>query len=199
MFLRRDNVPVLAQTAIAHAQFETLHPFPDGNGRTGRAPIHALLRAKGVTTNVTIPVSAGLLANTSAYFDALTSYRSGEIEPIVEALADATFAAIENGGTLIDDLSRIAADWRDRVKVRKDPAVWRIIDHLIAQPAVNWTTPESTFALGSTSAYRAIDHLVAVGVLEEISGRGWGRVWIAPEVLETLDEFAARTGRRNRK
>ena len=197
-FLARDDLPVLAQAAIAHAQFETIHPFPDGNGRTGRALIHALLRAKGVTTNVTIPVSAGLLTDTAAYFDALTSYRDGEPAPIVTALAEAAFAAIHNGGLLVDDLKQIAESWQQRVKARRDSAVWRIVDDLIVHPALSWSTLEKTFGLASASAYRAIDHLVDAEVLIETSGREWGRIWIAPEVLAALDAFAARAGRRNR-
>jgi Fic family protein len=63
-FMRRDDLPALVQATIAHAQFETIHPFPDGNGRTGRSLIHALLRAKRLTRTVIVPVSAGLLADT---------------------------------------------------------------------------------------------------------------------------------------
>ena len=93
-FIDRDDLPVLAQAALAHAQFETIHPFPDGNGRTGRALIHAELRNKRLTRNVTVPVSAGLLVDTDAYFEALTAYRLGDTAPIVEQLAAAAFAAV---------------------------------------------------------------------------------------------------------
>lgn len=61
-FTRRDDLPRLGQAALAHAQFKTIHAFADGNGRTGRAFVHALLRGHGLTRRVTVPVSAGLLA-----------------------------------------------------------------------------------------------------------------------------------------
>lgn len=195
-FLRRDDIPALIHAAIAHAQFETIHPFPDGNGRTGRALIHALLRARGVATNVTVPISAGLLTDTSAYFNALTHYRDGDPEPIVRSLADASFAAIENGGLLVDELTRISDDWKHRLKARKDSVAWRIADLLIAQPAVSWTSLHDTFGVGPASGYRALDRLVDAGILIEISGKGWGRIWTAPEILTALDDFAARAGRR---
>lgn len=195
-FLHRDDVPALIQAAAAHAQFETIHPFADGNGRTGRALIHALLRARGITTNVTIPVSAGLLTDTDAYFDALTRYRAGDPEPIVASLAGASLAAIHNGGLLVEELREVRASWDDRIKARRDSVAWRIADHLLAQPAIAWSTLERAFAVGSTSAYRAVDHLVLAGVLTEVSGKGWGRIWTAPEVLTALDAFAARAGRR---
>ncbi|WP_239099992.1 Fic family protein [Phycicoccus sp. CSK15P-2] len=71
-FVSRDDLPALAQAAITHAQFETIHPFVDGNGRTGRALLHAMLRAKGVSQHVSVPISAGLLTDTDGYYDALT-------------------------------------------------------------------------------------------------------------------------------
>ena len=74
-FIRRDDLPVLAQAALAHAQFETIHPFPHGNRRTGRALVHCLLRGKLLTRRVIVPVSAGLLTDTDSYFDALAAYR----------------------------------------------------------------------------------------------------------------------------
>jgi len=70
-----------------HAQFETIHPFTDGNGRTGRALVQAMLRNKGLTRQITVPVSAGLLSDTSAYFVALTSYRDGDAAPIVQCFS----------------------------------------------------------------------------------------------------------------
>jgi Fic family protein len=88
-FARRDDVPALVQAAIAHAQFETVHPFPDGNGRTGRALVHAMLRRRGVTRSVTVPISAGLLVDIGAYFDALGAYRDGDPSVIVGQMSDA--------------------------------------------------------------------------------------------------------------
>ena len=64
-FMARNDLPPLVQAAVAHAQFETIHPFPDGNGRCGRALVHSLLRGKGLTRKVTVPVSALLSWPTS--------------------------------------------------------------------------------------------------------------------------------------
>ena len=66
-FAERLDVPALTSVAVAHAQFETIHPFSDGNGRTGRALAQAMLRHRGVTRNVAVPVSAGLLADVDGY------------------------------------------------------------------------------------------------------------------------------------
>src|SRR3954452_24425187 len=118
-FARRTDVPLLARAAVAHAQFETIHPFPDGNGRTGRALINAMLRGHGLTKNVTVPVSAGLLRDTTGYFDALTAYRAGDPAPIVARLAEASFEATANGRHLVHDLRAIRAGWDHVVKARR--------------------------------------------------------------------------------
>ena len=103
-FIGRTDVPLVVQCAIAHAQFETIHPFVDGNGRVGRALVHAMLQHSGATTRATVPVSAGLLGDTRSYVDALTAYREGDASPIVTRFADAAFAAIGNGRQLAHDL-----------------------------------------------------------------------------------------------
>src|SRR5215213_4983404 len=82
-YARRVDQPVLAQAALAHAQFETIHPFPDGNGRTGRALMHAMLRHHRLSRHVTVPVSAGLLSDVAGYHRALTAYRAGDPDPVV--------------------------------------------------------------------------------------------------------------------
>src|SRR5690349_6361591 len=67
-FTRRTELPLLDHAPVAHAQVETVNPFSDGNGRTRRALIHAMLHGHGLTRNVTVPVSAGLLTHLDAYF-----------------------------------------------------------------------------------------------------------------------------------
>ncbi|MCP3939063.1 MAG: Fic family protein [Actinomycetia bacterium] len=195
-FLGRDDLPVLAHAAIGHAQFETIHPFPDGNGRTGRAILHALLRAKGLTRSVNVPISAGLLADIGAYFAALGSYREGDPNPIVGLVADASFLAIENGTVLVRELRRLRDDWGHRVSARADSVVWAIADMLLRQPVIDSVVVRRDTGVAPVNARRAIERLVDGGVLSEITGNRRDRRWAAAEVLEELDAFAARAGRR---
>ena len=95
-FAQRTDIDPLAKALLAHARFETIHPFPDGNGRTGRALIHAMLRRDRLTRNVTVPVSSGLLTEIDRYFDALGAYRNGDPNPIIEIGAHASLEAIDN-------------------------------------------------------------------------------------------------------
>lgn len=195
-FIDRDDIPVLAHAALAHAQFETIHPFPDGNGRTGRALVHGQLRSKGLTRNVTVPVSAGLLTDTDAYFDALTRYREGDIGPIVGQFAKAAFAAIANARRLTDEIQTIRDDWRDRIRARSHSSAWRIADLLLRRPVVNAALLASELEIASQNVYRALQPLLEAEVIVEFTFKKRNQMWRAPEVLEALDRFAARAGRR---
>jgi len=95
----------------AHAQFETIHPFPDGNGRTGRALPHAMLRHCATLRHLTVPLSAGLPTDIESYFNALTAYRAGDPNPIVEVFALASLSALQNAQTLARDIADIQQEW----------------------------------------------------------------------------------------
>lgn len=195
-FTRRADVPALPQIAVGHAQFETIHPFSDGNGRTGRALVQAMLRNKGLTRQVTVPVSAGLLADTDAYFAALTSYRDGDAVPIVERFSRATVLAIANGRQLVADLREIRETWNDVITARSDSAVWKVADLLIRRPVVNAALLAQELGMESTNAHRYLNPLTDAGILVETTNGPRNRVWRSPEVLAALDAFAERAGRR---
>jgi len=195
-FARRNDIPVLVHVAIAHAQFETIHPFPDGNGRTGRALIHSMLRAKGLTRKVTVPVSAGLLGDTGHYFTTLTQYRQGEISPVVETLVNATFRAIDNGRQLVDELRTIRQGWNDTIKARRDSSAWSLADLLMRQPVIDGAVVVEELGVREANAIRPINALVDAGVLREFTGFRRNRMWQSSEVITALDDFAARAGRR---
>ncbi|MGQ0608183.1 MAG: Fic family protein, partial [Chloroflexota bacterium] len=197
-FIARDDVPILVHAALAHAQFETIHPFPDGNGRTGRTLVHAHLRAKSLIRNVTVPVSAGLLTDVDAYFAALTRYRDGEPTPIVESFASAAFQAVANSRRLVDDLHAVRQDWQERVRARRDAVTWRVADLLLRHPVVNAALIAGEVGIAPQNTYRSVRPLVDAGVLVEFTDRKRNQLWGAPEVLDALDQFAARAGRRAR-
>jgi Fic family protein len=195
-FVQRDDLPVLTQAAVAHAQFETIHPFTDGNGRTGRALIHSMLRAKGLTRRVTVPVSAGLLTDTGAYFDTLGAYRDGAVVPIVQAMANATFAAVTNGRQLVGELRAIRDAWNGTVRARRDSNAWRLADFVLRQPVIDLAAAARELGISPTNALRPIATLAEAGVLSEFTGFKRNRMWQSREVLSTLDDFAARAGPR---
>jgi len=196
-FMDRTNIPVLVHAAISHAQFETIHPFVDGNGRTGRALVHAFLRHAALTRNVTVPISAGLLTDTDRYFEALVAYRDGRLEPIVDAFTRAAYASIANGTQLVDELKSIRATWRERIIARSDSRIWAVAELLLRQPVVNAAYVAQQLNTDPDNVHRLLDRLTAADVVVTSPGHKRGRTWRAPAVLKALDDFAVRAGRRN--
>ncbi|MCV7234255.1 Fic family protein [Mycobacterium branderi] len=195
-FVKRGDVPMLPQIAIAHAQFETIHPFRDGNGRTGRALIQAMLRNKRLTLQMTVPVSAGLLTDTGAYFRALDRYREGDPAAIVERLSAASVLAVVNGRRLVSDLRAIREGWRSKITARRDSAVHRVADLLLKHPVINAQLLQRELNISTGNARRYLDPLAEAEIIVEFTARNRNRAWRAPEVLGALDAFAERAGRR---
>lgn len=191
IFVQRDDLPVLLQAAVAHAHFETIHPFADGNGRTGRALVHAILRNKRLVTSTTAPVSAGLLRETERYFDALDTYRTGDARPIVERFADAARYAASSGARLVDDLAAQLEESRTRMAgLRPEAGAWKVLPHLVAQPVVNARYLVDALSMNDMGAQRALAALTSAGVLEERTGLRRNRVWQHPGILAVLDDYA---------
>lgn len=190
-YVRREDVPTLAHAAIAHAQFETIHPFTDGNGRTGRALVHAVLTHREVTTRSTVPVSAGLLRDVDRYFGALGEYRQGRPAAIIERFCDASRFAARRGRELVDELRAVRDSNRERITARADAAAWPLNDSLIGQPVVNTAYVVKALGISRPAADRAIRQLVDAGVLVETSNKGRNRVWQSNDILHALDDFAA--------
>ncbi len=197
-YTEREDWPVVAQVAVAHAQFETIHPFTDGNGRVGRALMHVMLRDKGVTRNAAVPVSSGLLVRQSSYVAALTSYRAGDPDAIVMEVSRACLEAAEHGRNLVEATAAIRQRWAHEMRsVRADSAAHRLADGLIGQPVV--TVKEVREILGTKdNVHRHIDTLVARGVL--VPGQDYrtrNLTWRAPDVLDALDNYSEAVGRRS--
>ena len=193
-FLGRSDIPPLAHAAIAHAQFETIHPFTDGNGRTGRALVTVMLRQAGLAPSAPLPLSAGLLTNTDTYFAALEAYRRGDTDQIVLRFADAAHTAIANAVALRADIEQIRRTMLETASRRTRPFL-TLVDTCLAEGAFT----AQTLAAGGVAlptAYRLIDRFLNAGLLREEHKIQGQRVWSAPAVLRALDDFAARAGRR---
>ena len=199
-FCNRTDLDPIAQAAVAHAQFETVHPFADGNGRTGRALVHVVLRRRGLATRAVVPVSTVLLADVDAYFAGLADYRAGRLDVWLARFAAATSHAASAGLRLATELGEIRAEWLEVVHPRRGSAAAALLDALLRQPVVDI---DSLRALASPDAsvadknlYRAVDRLVDAEVLTEVSGGGRNRVWAALDVLDLLERFETSLGKR---
>jgi Fic family protein len=195
-FARRLDVPRLIQVAVTHAQFETIHPFTDGNGRTGRALLQSMLRANELTRNVTVPVSAGLLGDTAGYYDALTAYRRGELDPITRLVAGASFEAVHNARQLVTEIEEVREGWRERLRARRDSGIWTALDVVARQPVLTPKVLAAEMGIEPKNAYPHLRRLAEAGVLVSKTEHVGGQMFRSDEILAALDAFAARSGRR---
>lgn len=195
-FMRRDDLPVLVHASIAHAQLETIHPFIDGNGRTGRALLHAMLRSKGLLQNITVPISAGLLADTSRYFTSLTAYQQGNPEDIVLLVGEAAFRGVTEANWLMSAVGELLEKWRVNLVARQDALSRTVLEELPRQPVLSASAVEQRFKASNTAARRALEQLEAAGIMREFTGRKRSRLWVATQITDLLDQFAARAVRR---
>lgn len=195
-FASAPGAAPLAQAAVVHAQFETIHPFVDGNGRVGRALLHAMLRHADVTRHLTVPVSAGLLADTAAYIDALEAYRRGNPELIIQRVADAAKVGVELGTRLLDELVAVRQGWEEIVVARRGATAERMLDRLIGQPAVTASHVARQLDVSHEAARTAIRSLVDAGVLSKISTGNRNQVWVARGVTDAFDKVSASASRR---
>ncbi|MCP5027303.1 MAG: Fic family protein [Actinomycetia bacterium] len=191
-FANRQDLGALAHIAVTHAQFETIHPFADGNGRTGRAIIQRMLRNAGLTRQTILPLSAGLLADTERYFESLNTYRTGEIEPLVSAFVDATFSSLDNASRLAQDLAAVRDSWNGTLSARADSTVWPLLDYCIGRPAITARSVAADLGVSTVAAQNAIDRLAESGILRQNSPARRNRIWLVSEVLDSVDLFMER-------
>lgn len=193
-FMRRTDIEPLTQAALAHAQFETIHPFTDGNGRCGRALVAAVLRYRGTARNLSVPVSSGLLSDTAAYFDALNAYREGDPLPIVDQFAAAAERAIGNATILQKDVAAV----REEVlatAVRRTRNFLLFAELCAEEPAFNIDMVVAR-GVARPTAYRLCERLTSAGLLRREHAIGGVDAWTVVGLTYALDAFASRAGRR---
>ncbi len=190
-----DSLPPLVQAALVHAQFETIHPFDDGNGRTGRALIHVVLRRRGIATQYVPPISVVLAANRKLYIQGLTKFRAGEVAEWIEQFAVAAARAAGLATGYLDAVTLQMEEWRrylaEAAAPRADAAAWAVIDILPAHPVL--TAPVAAAATGRAKAaiHQAVKQLSECGVLIPLSDSKRNRSWEASGLLDLLEGLEA--------
>ena len=191
-----DHHPVIA-AAVAHAQFELIHPFGDGNGRTGRALVQTILRKGGVTEHSVPPISALLALNRDAYTSALgatafdgsgnPAQRVRSLDQWITLFLTTAEESCGHARKLIDQIEAITEGWESIVKARKKSAVRGVMECLPALPvfSVREIAVESGTSL--PAAYRAVNRLEAAGIITSVRGKHKGR-WLY-EASAVLDIF----------
>jgi Fic family protein len=199
-YISGDDHPALVQAAIAHAQFETIHPFVDGNGRTGRALIHLILRRRGLAPRFVPPISLILASHAEAYIAALTAYRyegpadSPEAQEGMGSCIDRftadTIRATDDTDRFGAELDVLEAEWRRKVgTVRKGSSVDLLLRVLPSAPVLTATTAADLIGRSVQRANDAVNQLAAAGVLKQTTIGRRNRAFEAPDLINALTGF----------
>lgn len=188
-----EHLPPLLQAAIAHAQFETIHPFEDGNGRTGRALIHIILKRRGLSSSYVPPISVILARDTPKYIEGLTDFRTGDIEAWVENFATATAQAAGAAERFLQQVTELQAEWARNLNesgsVRSDAAAWAVINILAGQPVLTLPAAIALTGRSKSSTSIAIDTLVNAGILIPLGESKRNRAWEAAGLLDLVENI----------
>ncbi|MFQ5899654.1 MAG: Fic family protein [Candidatus Methylomirabilia bacterium] len=182
----RDRIPDLIQCALMHEQFEAIHPFLDGNGRVGRLLITLFLIERGRLSQPLLYLSAYVEAHRRDYYDLLQRVRTdGDwmrwLRFFLAGVAETAREGVRLAGQLMDMRESF------RKRLREKPKALALLDELFLNPYMSVTRAERVLKVSNPTAREAVRVLEQKGVLEEITGRAWGRLYLARPILEALE------------
>jgi Fic family protein len=195
-FVRRDDLDPVVQAAVAHAQFETIHPFVDGNGRTGRALLHRWLCYHDVLRHATLPISSGLLHDVDSYMGALQSYHDGDVRPIVGELVNALEVALALAQSATRQIDDIIERWQEQMGERRGSAIRMLPAVLVAQPVVSVAHVADHLQITPRAARDVIARACEYGMLTPMGNRRRGVFYQADELLDVLEQMTSRPAMR---
>jgi Fic family protein len=188
--VNEDSLPPLVQAAIAHAQFETIHPFDDGNGRTGRALVQVILRRRGLAPAFVPPISVVLAADKDRYLRGLTLFREDRLAEWIELFASASAQAAQLAARYADRVKALQEHWREQLRggapPRADSAAWRLISALPGRPIITVAVGAAVTERSRPAVAAAIAELEAAGILIATSQAARNRSWEAAGLLDLV-------------
>lgn len=194
----------IVQAALIHAQFETIHPFSDGNGRVGRALIHTVLARRGLAHGAVLPISLVLSTLRSAYIGGLGQFRyEGAVSSSAALQARAewigTFAHAANLASgqarkIAEEIRQVRSEWTTRLLARRqgkralrsDSATHAILEDLPGTPVLTSETVVRIHQVSRQAATRALDELHEAGILETRTIGPSRHAYVAPDILELI-------------
>jgi Fic family protein len=190
-----DALPPLVQAALVHAQFETIHPFDDGNGRTGRALIHVVLRRRGIAATYVPPISVVLAAERQRYIEGLKRFRAGEVGLWIEQFAAAAARAAGLASEYLKAVTALMEEWQGRLAAgaapRSDAAAWALIELLPGHPVITAPVAAAVTQRSKAAIHQALVQLADCGVLVPLSESKRNRSWEAVGLLDLLEGLEA--------
>lgn len=199
-FCNTSMLPPLAVAAVAHAQLETIHPFVDGNGRTGRTLVHILLKGSGLAPRVVPPVSLVLATDKERYIDNLAAFRTDDavvphrdiqdaIGDWVEYFANACTLACERADAFEQRIGEIQRDWRERGPFRRNSAAARLIEALPGSPVVSVASAAELIGRSVEAVRLAIQDLCEKGVLVQNAKNRKSNIYVARDILDAFTAY----------
>lgn len=200
-FANRDDVPTMLRAALVHAQFESIHPFVDGNGRTGRALIHTLLR-RDEPEGFVPPVSLVMATHVKDYTEALNGFRFDSrdegaaragVNDWVSFFAGSVADACAEARSFESDIEDLVRSWRDRLSsVRGNSALDRMLDEMVGAPLFTISSMSEAIGRSIPATTNAVNALVSAGIIREVSNRTRNRVFEATDVIDQFNLFERR-------
>lgn len=194
-FCNDETLSPLVQAALAHAQFETIHPFEDGNGRTGRALVQVLLRRRRLAPAFVPPVSIAFSLARDRYIRGLELFRNDRVPEWIEIFAEASASAALLARRYADLVADLRHHWRERLREtanpRSDAAAWAIIDALPAHPVINSGIAAQAVGRSQPAVDNGIQQLEDAGVLVPLGTSKRYRTWEPDGLIDLIEELEA--------
>jgi Fic family protein len=184
-----SEIPKLVRAGLIHYQFETIHPFLDGNGRVGRLLVTLLLIEWGLISQALLYLSAFFEAHRLEYYDHLLAVsQGGEWEKwlvfFMRGISSQSLDAISR----IERLGQLRIGYQERLRtLRAANRLLQTLDVLFERPIVNIRQVETALKIPYRTAQRYVERLEEIGILHEVSGRDRNRLYRADEILKVLE------------
>jgi len=192
-FLHDDPVktPTLIKAALIHVQFESIHPFLDGNGRVGRLLITLLLCSEGAMTEPLLYLSLYLKTNREAYYDLLQRMRdTGDWEEWLRFFLEGVRETAEAGARTTRTILQLFAEDRARVETigRGAASALRVFGQLQSRPLLSIVKSAEELQLAAPTVATALQNLQGLGIARELTGRPRNRLFVYGRYLDILNE-----------
>ncbi|MGA7568732.1 MAG: Fic family protein [Terriglobales bacterium] len=187
----KHKLPILVEAGLIHVQFETIHPFLDGNGRLGRLLITLLLCSKGALREPLLYLSLYFKTNRDRYYDLLQRVRThGDWEDWLAFFLEGTEITARSAADAAKQILTLFAKDRDRIQTigRAASSALRVHEYMQRKPLVGIAAVADGLKLSIPTVTVALDHLVRLGVAKEITGKRRARVFGYSRYLKILSE-----------